>query len=55
MSTRAATILLAVVMIALIVGLDVTFLRDHVWLRLATNVGIVAVCLLVYYRVIRRT
>ena len=37
-----------VVMVALIIGLDVWFLRDHLWWRLATNVGIVVVFATVY-------
>lgn len=37
-----------VVMVGLIVGLDVLFLRDCFWARLATNVGIVAVFALAY-------
>ncbi|MDI6024188.1 hypothetical protein QBL02_11605 [Leucobacter sp. UT-8R-CII-1-4] len=37
-----------VVMVALIIGLDVLFLRDHLWWRLATNVGIVVVFATVY-------
>ena len=37
-----------VVMVALIIGLDVAFLRDHLWWRLATNVGIVAEFAIVY-------
>lgn len=36
------------VMVAFIVGLDVLFLRDHLWWRLATNVGIVVVFAVVY-------
>jgi hypothetical protein len=43
-----------IVMIALIVGLDVLFLRNHFWARLATNVGIVAVFLAVYYAFLKR-
>lgn len=37
-----------VVMAALIVGLDVLFLRDHFLARLGTNVGIVAVFAIAY-------
>lgn len=43
-----------IVMVALIVGLDVMFLRNHFWARLATNVGIVAVFLVVYAVFLRR-
>lgn len=31
-----------VIMIGLIVGVDVLFLRDHFWWRLGVNIGIVA-------------
>ena len=42
MSRTAAGLLVALLMIATIVGVDVAFLRDKPWVRLATNVGIVA-------------
>ena len=47
-------ILLLIVMIGLIVGLDVTLLRDHVVLRLIVNVGIVLACGAIYLRFIAR-
>lgn len=48
---RTATIVLGVlVMVALIVALDVLFLRDHFWLRLIVNVGIVVVFAAGYLR-----
>jgi ABC-type Co2+ transport system permease subunit len=34
-------ILYAVVMVAVVVGVDLLFFRDQPWLRLAANVGIV--------------
>jgi hypothetical protein len=40
--------LLVLAMVALIVVVDVLFLRDHFWLRLTVNVGIVAVFAAVY-------
>jgi len=36
-------ILTALAMVALIVGVDVLFFRDHFWPRLMVNVGIVLV------------
>jgi hypothetical protein len=51
---QVLTALYVLVMIALIVGLDVMFLRNHFWARLATNVGIVAVFLGGYYLFIKR-
>lgn len=53
MGRQVLTALYVVVMIALIVGLDVMFLRNHFWARLATNVGIVAVFLGLYYAFLR--
>jgi hypothetical protein len=40
--------LYVLVMVAVIVGVDVLFLREHVWVRLAVNVGIVALFGAVY-------
>ncbi len=34
-------VLYVLLMVALIVGVDVLYLRDQFWLRLATNIGIV--------------
>ena len=41
-------VLLAIAMVAAIVGVGVLFLRNHVWLRLATNVAIVLVFVALY-------
>jgi nucleoside recognition membrane protein YjiH len=43
MSRPVVSVLYVVVMVALIVGLDLAFLRDYFWARLAVNVGIVLV------------
>jgi len=48
MDRTPATILGIVLMVALIVGLDVTFLRDHFALRLIVNVSIVAIFAILY-------
>jgi uncharacterized membrane protein YgdD (TMEM256/DUF423 family) len=40
----------AVAMVALIVALDVLFLRNHFWTRLIVNVGIVLVAGALYWR-----
>ena len=40
-------------MVVLIVGVDVLFLRDHLWLRLVVNVGIVAVAAVIYLAFLR--
>ena len=48
---RTTIVVLGVLaMVALIVALDVLFLSDHFWLRLAVNVGIVAVFGAVYVK-----
>jgi hypothetical protein len=38
------------VMVLVIVVLDLVFLRDHFWLRLIVNVGIVGVFAAAYFR-----
>jgi hypothetical protein len=53
--SRPVTALLFVaVMVAVIVGVDLAFLRQHFWLRLAVNVGIVLVFVAFYFRFIGR-
>lgn len=42
-----------VVMGLLIIGIDVLFLREHFWLRLGVNVGIVVVFALAYLLLLR--
>jgi len=41
--SKLPLILTALAMVALIVGVDVLFFRDHFWPRLMVNVGIVLV------------
>lgn len=41
--SKLPSILTALAMVALIVGVDVLFFRDHFWPRLMVNVGIVLV------------
>jgi hypothetical protein len=51
---RNATVTIYIlVMIALIIGVDVLFLKDRFWLRLFVNVGIVLVFAAVYFAVLR--
>ena len=50
----AGVVALLVVMVVLIVGLDVLFLRDRFGLRLAVNIGIVVVALVIYLAFLRR-
>ena len=48
------SVLYVLLMVALIVGLDVLFLRDQFWLRLATNIGIVLAFGAFYLLVLRK-
>jgi uncharacterized membrane protein YozB (DUF420 family) len=52
---KALVVLYLLVMVALIVGVDVLFLRHQFWPRLAVNVGIVVVFGVVYWLFLRRT
>lgn len=48
MNHRTLAIILVVIMVALIVGVDITFLRNHFGLRLAVNIAIVLAFGLLY-------
>lgn len=54
MARPAAAVLYALVMVAVVVGVDVLFFRPHAWARLAVNVGIVLVFGGFYLRFFRR-
>ncbi len=54
MSRAAGIVLLVVAMVAVIVVVDVLFLRDRLWLRLGINVGIVALAALIYATFLRQ-
>ena len=41
-------------MVAVVVGVELLFFRNHAWERLAVNVGIVLVFLAFYLRFVRR-
>lgn len=51
---KALVVLYVLVMVALIVGVDVLFLRHQFWPRLAVNVGIVVVFGAVYFAFLKR-
>ncbi len=55
MSKTLATVILLVVMVVLIVGCDVLFLRDRFGLRLAVNIGIVVVFGVIYLAFLRNS
>ncbi len=54
MGRLATGLAYALVMVAVIIGVDVLFLRQHTWLRLAVNIAIVAVFAAIYLRFVRR-
>jgi predicted cobalt transporter CbtA len=45
----------ALVMVAVVVGVDLLFFRDHAWARLLVNIGIVLVFGAFYLRFVYRT
>jgi len=50
----SSVVLYVVALVAIIVAVDLLFLRDHPWARLAVNVGIVAVWATVYLTVLKK-
>jgi hypothetical protein len=53
MSSRVPSALYAVVVIAVIVGIDFAFFRNRFWERLVANIGIVLVFAAFYLRFLR--
>jgi hypothetical protein len=51
---RAASALYVLAMVAVVVGVDVLFLRHQFWPRLLVNIGIVAVFVAFYFRFLKR-
>jgi hypothetical protein len=51
---QVALVLYVVAMAAVIVGVDVVFLRNRFWARLTVNLGIVLVFVAFYLRFLRR-
>lgn len=49
MGSRNVVALCVVVMVVIIVGVDVLFLRHQFWLRLLVNIGIVALFAAAYF------
>ena len=54
MGRRAAGVLYVLAMVAVVVGVDILFFRNHFWERLIANVGIVIVFLAFYWRFLKR-
>jgi hypothetical protein len=50
MGRHATSVIYVIVMVAVIVGVDVLVFRDHLWERLAANIGIVLVFIAFYFR-----
>ena len=53
MGRRAAVVLYVLAMVAVVVCVDVLFLRHQFWWRLITNVGIVLVFVAFYFRFLK--
>jgi hypothetical protein len=51
--SRAAIVLYVLAMVAVVVGVDVLFFRNHFWARLMVNVGIVLVFAAFYFRFLK--
>ena len=54
MGKNLATVLYVVLMVAVIVGVDFAFLRNHFWQRLITNVAIVLAFAAFYWVFLKR-
>jgi hypothetical protein len=54
MGRQAAGVLYVLALIAVVVSVDVLFLRNQFWLRLIVNIGIVLVFAAVYFRFLKR-
>ncbi len=54
MGRQAVTVLYVLLMVAVVVGVDVLFLRHQLWPRLLANVGLVAVFVLFYLRFLQQ-
>ncbi|HVZ88480.1 MAG TPA: hypothetical protein VHG72_16025 [Polyangia bacterium] len=54
MGRQAGAVLYVLAMVAIVVGVDVTFFRTRFWERLLANVGIVLVFAAFYLRFLKR-
>jgi hypothetical protein len=54
MGKQAAIVLYVILLIAVVVGVDVLFFRNHIWERLAANIGIVLIFGALYFRFAKR-
>jgi hypothetical protein len=53
MGKQTATVLYVILLIAVVVGVDVLFFRNHLWERLAVNIGIVLIFGALYFRFVK--
>jgi hypothetical protein len=53
MGRQAVVVLCVLAMVALVVGVDVLFFRNHFWPRLASNIGIVLLFGAFYFRFLK--
>jgi protein-S-isoprenylcysteine O-methyltransferase Ste14 len=54
MGRQAAVVLYVLALVAVVVGVDILFFRNHFWPRLIVNVGIVLVFAAFYLRFLKR-
>jgi hypothetical protein len=54
MGRPIASVLYLLAMVAIVVGVDVLFFRNHFGERLAVNIGIVVVFIAFYFRFLKR-
>jgi hypothetical protein len=54
MGSKTAVALYVLALVAVVVGVDVLFLRNHLWWRLLASIGIVAVFAAFYFRFFKR-
>jgi hypothetical protein len=54
MGKQTAIVLYVLLLIVVVVGVDVLFFRNHIWERLAANIGIVLIFGAVYFRFVKR-
>lgn len=54
MERKATVVLYVVLMAATVVAVDFLFFRNHLWGRLAVNIGIVLVFAAFYFRFLKR-
>jgi hypothetical protein len=54
MGRQAAVVLYVLALVAVVVGVDILFFRNHLWARLIVNIGIVLVFGAFYLRFLKR-